>query len=284
MAGSRSTSSLANWRSVGISSIPGNSPRLPGEAGNKVHGARKVNSSRASRHCRNRLCAHHRTWLSGSASRLRTIASADVASRSRHSRAAASVVGGAAAADAISFCSWASGARAAPPASVHDNPEGVTQSVKPALPQDLLIGKCEQTGPQGQQMARQVAAVHGRNVDGQQRLQRLRVVPVVEVAPVSLQSCHRVEERSPCVRRVVRLKCSRSRRRINSPGAPVPCWSARCGARPWPRDAPDSYPAAANDLPGRRRSRRTPRSFGKSSGGRGSGRPSILRRGAGAVD
>ena len=48
-------------------------------------------------------------------------------------------------------------------------------------------------------MACKVPAVHRRNVGRLQWFQRLRVVPVVEVAPVPLQGLHRVE----CIRRPV---------------------------------------------------------------------------------
>ena len=60
-----------------------------------------------------------------------------------------------------------------------------------------MIGKSEQTRPQCQQMACEVPAVHRRNVEGRQWFQRLRVVPVVEVALVSFQAFHGVE----CLRR-----------------------------------------------------------------------------------
>ena len=62
-----------------------------------------------------------------------------------------------------------------------------------------MIGKREQSRPQCQQMAREVSAVHRRNVERWQRLQRLRVVPVVEVTLVPFQGCHRVE----CIRRAL---------------------------------------------------------------------------------
>ena len=64
---------------------------------------------------------------------------------------------------------------------------------KTSRPQDLLIREREQTRPQCQQMAREVPAVHRRDIGRQQRFQRLRVVPVVEVASVPFQRFHRVE-------------------------------------------------------------------------------------------
>ena len=54
--------------------------------------------------------------------------------------------------------------------------------------------------------------------------------------------------------------CSRSRRPRGWRAAPGRCWSARCGARAPRPGAPASCPAAASGPPGRRRSRRTPRS------------------------
>ena len=106
MAGSHSLSNPASSRSVGISSRPPNSLWLSQEVGgSNVHGARNVSSSRASRHCRAKAWAHPFAWLAGSASRLPASASAEVASRSRRSRAAASVVGWETDADARSFWS-----------------------------------------------------------------------------------------------------------------------------------------------------------------------------------
>ncbi len=48
-------------------------------------------------------------------------------------------------------------------------------------------------------MACKVPAVHRRNVGRLQRFQRLRIVPVVEVASVPLQGLHRAE----CIRRAL---------------------------------------------------------------------------------
>jgi len=77
--------------------------------------------------------------------------------------------------------------------SVHENPQCIAEPVKQSRPQDLVIGKREQTRPQCQQMAREVPAVHRRNVERWQRFQRLRVVPVVEVASMPFQGVHRAE-------------------------------------------------------------------------------------------
>ena len=89
---------------------------------------------------------------------------------------------------------------AAPPAASTRIPSVSLSPSNNPRSQDLLIGKREQTLPQGQQVAGKVPAVHRRNVDGRQRLQRLRVVPVVEVAPVPFQRFHRAREHSPCAR------------------------------------------------------------------------------------
>jgi len=54
---------------------------------------------------------------------------------------------------------------------------------------DLVIGKRQQTPPQGEQIGRKVPAVHRRYVPGLQRLQGLRVIPVVEVARYRAMAC-----------------------------------------------------------------------------------------------
>src|SRR3990172_1170714 len=79
------------------------------------------------------------------------------------------------------------------PENLRKNCQCVAESVKHPRSQYLLIGKCEQTLPQCQQMSGKIPAVHRRNIGGEQWFQRLRVVPVVKVSPVSFQSFHRVE-------------------------------------------------------------------------------------------
>ena len=71
--------------------------------------------------------------------------------------------------------------------------EGVAEPFEPSRSQDLVIGKREQTRPQRQQMAREISAVHRRDVERRQRFQGLGVVPVVEVAPVPFQGFHGAE-------------------------------------------------------------------------------------------
>ena len=62
--------------------------------------------------------------------------------------------------------------------------------VEHARIEERLVGQREQTRPQRQQMAGEVAAVDRRDVARRQRLQGPRVVPVVEVAVVALERCH----------------------------------------------------------------------------------------------
>ena len=76
---------------------------------------------------------------------------------------------------------------------VHENLEGVADPLQPSLPEDVAIRKLEQALPQRQQVAREVSAVHRRDVEGQQRLQGLRVVPVVEVTSMPRQGIHRAQ-------------------------------------------------------------------------------------------
>ena len=166
---------------------------------------------------------------------------------------------------------------------VHENPECVAKPVKQPCSKDLLIGKCEQTRPQCQQIGREVPAVHRRDVRGWQRFQRQSIIPVVEVALVAFHGFHSAEGISRALNELPGRKCSRSHKRTNSQAAQAPCWSGTCDARPRQQDALDNYQAAANDLPDRRTSRRTPRSSGKASEERWSGQPSVLLRGGRAA-
>src|SRR6185312_12037457 len=63
--------------------------------------------------------------------------------------------------------------------------QGVEQALQHARPEYRRIDQFEQARAQGQQVAGEVAAVHRRDVQRRQRLQGLRVVPVVEVAAVA---------------------------------------------------------------------------------------------------
>jgi len=56
-----------------------------------------------------------------------------------------------------------------------------------------VIRKFEQALPQRQKVAREVSAVHRRDVERQQRFQGLRVVPVVEMTSMSRQGLHRAQ-------------------------------------------------------------------------------------------
>ena len=57
----------------------------------------------------------------------------------------------------------------------------------------VRIGLFPESGPERQQMSRQVAAVHARNVAREEGLERAGVVPIVEVPTMPLQSLHRGE-------------------------------------------------------------------------------------------
>ena len=74
---------------------------------------------------------------------------------------------------------------------LYENRQRVAQALEQSRPDDPAVGDGEKSRPQGQQVPCQVAAVHGRDVGRQQRLERPGVVPVVEVAPVPLQRAHR---------------------------------------------------------------------------------------------
>ncbi|MNZ46191.1 hypothetical protein D3C78_638660 [compost metagenome] len=68
--------------------------------------------------------------------------------------------------------------------------EGIAQARQLAGVEHLVVGQLQQAGAQGQQQPGQVAAVHRRHVARRQGLQRLGVVPVVEVVAVALQPVH----------------------------------------------------------------------------------------------
>ena len=137
-------------------------------------------------------------------------------------------------------------------------PKRVGQAFEHPPRHDRFVRQRQQADAQRQQVTGEVSAVDGRDVHRQQRLQGLRVVPVVEVTPVPfegamLRSALAVRSSS------VRSEGSRSHGRPGWRAAPAPCWSARCGAPPPGRVAPGRCPAAASCPPGRRTSRRTPR-------------------------
>ena len=94
------------------------------------------------------------------------------------------------------------------------------------------VGQSQQPGAQRQQVAGEVAAVDRRDVARRQRLERPRVVPVVEVAAVALQPVQRARA-SRAVRsmQLAGARCSRSRRPPGWRAATGRCWSATCGAR-----------------------------------------------------
>ena len=119
-------------------------------------------------------------------------------------------------------------------------------------------------------MAGEIAAVHRRDVERRQRLQRLRVVPVVEMSAVALQRC--IVCRVLAVRSIsCRRRYSRNRRPPDWPATPGPCWSARCGGRRRRPGTPDSCRAAASGLPADEVSKK-PRSGARACAGTASAR------------
>ena len=62
-------------------------------------------------------------------------------------------------------------------------------------------------------MSGEIAAVDAGHIVGQERRQRLRVVPVVEVAAMALQGLHRVHGIGRAFEQVVRSRRIRSRGR-----------------------------------------------------------------------
>ncbi len=97
------------------------------------------------------------------------------------------------------------------------------------------IGCVRQRGearPQRQQVAGEVAAVDRGHVHRQQRLQRLRVVPVVEVAAVALEPVHRGERIARALQAAARPARSRSRSadRLASSASPMLVGEVRCAS------------------------------------------------------
>ncbi len=74
--------------------------------------------------------------------------------------------------------------------NILENHHRVGKTVKQASSQQFFVRQRKQSCPQGQQTCGKVPAVHGRNIHWQQRLEGLRVVPVVEMATVPLQRLH----------------------------------------------------------------------------------------------
>ena len=279
-------SSVASSRSVGIAPIAGQVAEAAGAGGSAVHGARNVSrpariaGTGATRAPRPDAASPAGTRCAGGPDRRRPDVAATCAAtaatcaaiRSSHRRAAATrgrprvvarIPGRAAGADRRRRRRCRRVPRA--------HAQRVAKPVEALPVQDPVVGQRQQARPQRQQVAGEVAAVHRRDVERRQRLQRLRVVPVVEVALGSAPARSSCAACSPCARRAGRPGCSRSRRRSGSPAARAPCWSATCDARPRRPDAPGSCRAAASGPPGRRRSRRTPRSCARACAGSGSG-------------
>ena len=125
-----------------------------------------------------------------------------------------------------------------------------------------LVGDLHQPAPQRHEAAEQVAAVHRRDVGRRQGLERPRVVPVVEVAPVPLHLVEGVERLLQPLDQGAQCRGSRGRGPRASRAAAAPGSSATCGARPGRRALPGSCPAAASGPRRRRTSRRSARSCG----------------------
>ncbi len=70
------------------------------------------------------------------------------------------------------------------------DPERVVDTGQPARIDNGLICQAEQARLQSQQMAGEIAAIDGRDIHRQQRLQVLRVVPVVEMAVKARHAGH----------------------------------------------------------------------------------------------
>ena len=107
------------------------------------------------------------------------------------------------------------------------------------------------------QVAGEIAAVDGGHVARLQRLERARVVPVVEVSavPLEIRSSSPGSPRAGRSRRACRS--SRGRARPPSRAGRGPCWSARSGGPRRAADPPGSCRAAARCPRRSRRSRRS---------------------------
>ncbi|MNI47966.1 hypothetical protein D3C73_1025090 [compost metagenome] len=71
--------------------------------------------------------------------------------------------------------------------------QGVAQALDHRRAEHRGVCQLRQAGAQGQQQTGQITAVYGGDVMGVQRFQGLRVVPVVEVLPIALQTVHAVQ-------------------------------------------------------------------------------------------
>jgi hypothetical protein len=87
------------------------------------------------------------------------------------------------------------------------------QAIEQRHRHDGSSARASRPGAQGQQVAGQVAAVHRRDVERRAGLQRLGVVPVVEVAAVAFQPVHRARVLAVRSIELLRPRCSRSHRR-----------------------------------------------------------------------
>ena len=68
--------------------------------------------------------------------------------------------------------------------------ERVAHALEPSPIEDGGVAERREPGSQGQQMAREVATVHRRDIARGKRQLRLGVVPVIEMPPMPLQRFH----------------------------------------------------------------------------------------------
>ena len=73
---------------------------------------------------------------------------------------------------------------------VGEYPQRIVQALECLDAEDGMPGQRREALPQRQQMGREIAAIYRRDVKGQQRLQRLRVVPIIEMTLITLQTGH----------------------------------------------------------------------------------------------
>ena len=71
-----------------------------------------------------------------------------------------------------------------------DQPQSVVEAVKHPRVDHGFVRKSDQTSAQGQEVSGEVPAIHRGYVLGKQRQESQRVIPVVEVTPVSLEPVH----------------------------------------------------------------------------------------------
>jgi hypothetical protein len=182
----------------------------------------------ASRHCRARACAHTLALSGPAASRVASD-SAAVAIDAMAWRASTSVHGGTSLAKAKVLSTSAISSRRLFRGIGHQR-ERVRHSSEEARSRDLLIDKGEQSLAQGQEVSGEVAAVDAGHIVRPQWLQRLGVVPIVEMAAMALKDfmvCVALAVRSTS--RPVEMKPKSWAARLASKDSP--CWLGTCDGR-----------------------------------------------------